>query len=125
EDAELLVEPLVCDAGVIRDPAPRRFAQLVEDLARTSVRKKPLLAEMLREVTDDAAVDPRVTGRRDGLLNVNHAAFCTADNALFLFLQTSREDDIRVLRGLGHEEIDDAEKLQLLERFTRVTRIRQ
>ena len=42
------------------------------------------------------------------------------DDALFLLLQAAGQHHVGVVRGLGQEEVDDAEELQLLERLGRV-----
>ena len=51
--------------------------------------------------------------RVNGLLNMDDAAFHVARDAFFFLLQASGENDVGVVRRLGHEEIDDAEELQL------------
>src|SRR5580704_7775148 len=46
---------------------------------------------------------------------MDDAAFGRATDAFLFFLQTSRQDHIRVMCGLRHKKIDDAEEFELLQ----------
>ena len=70
-------------------------------------------------------IPPRIAGRIDGLLHVDHAPFGAAADALFFFLQAAGQNDVGVVRGFRQEEIDHAEELQLLQRLAREVRIGQ
>ena len=63
-----------------------------------------------------------VAGRRDGLLDVDHASLGAAGHAFVLLLQAAGQHDVRVVRGLRQEEVDDAEELEPLERLARERR---
>ena len=64
-------------------------------------------------------------GGSTALLDVNDAPFSAARDALFFLLQAAREHDVRVLRRLGQEEIDHAEKLQLVQGLAGEVGVRQ
>jgi hypothetical protein len=57
----------------------------------------------------------RASRRRDRLADVQDPALHVGHHAFVLLLQAAREDDAGVARGLGHEEVHDAEELQLLQ----------
>ena len=123
EHAHFPVESFVGDAIVVRRTATRCFSQLRKDFPRMSKRKVPAVVNTSRQVTDDLRIDARVTRRCNGLSNVNHAAFDIARHTFFFLLQAACEDDVRMACCFRHKEIDDAEELQFLERFTREARI--
>src|SRR5262245_4230888 len=100
EDAHLAIDAFVRDAVVVGDAAARGLAQFLEDLARMLKRKQRSLAQSPRDVADDRAVDARVAGRIDGLLNVDDAPLGAADDALLFFLKAAGKHDVRVMCGL-------------------------
>ena len=119
EDAHLLVDLLVGDAVVIGDAAARGLAQFLEDLARFVEREVLAAAQAARQIADDLRIGARIAGRIHGLLNMDHAPLHVAGDALLFFLQAAGQHDVGMRRGFRKEEIDDAEELQLLQRFAR------
>ena len=56
---------------------------------------------------------------------MDHAPFHIARHPFLFFLQAAGKHNIGVPRRLGKEEIDDAKKLQPVQRFARVGSLRQ
>jgi len=56
---------------------------------------------------------------------VNDAAFAATSHPFLFLLETSRHDDIGVLRGFRQEEIDHPEVFELIESFAREIRVRK
>src|SRR5205085_5424769 len=86
EDAHPGLDLLVGDARVVGHPAPARPPQLVEDLPRAAEGEAVLAAERLRDVLEDAPVLPRVPGRLDSLVDLDHPALGRADGPLVLLV---------------------------------------
>ena len=59
----------------------------------------------------------RLAGRLDDLAMVDDAAFDVGRRAFVLLLQRAGQHDVGVARGLGQEEVDHGEELELLERL--------
>ncbi len=67
------------------------------------------------DILDDAPVLARLAGAVDRLVDLDDAALDLRDGALVLFLQTARQHDVGVPRGVAQEEIDHDEELELVE----------
>src|ERR1700722_4112489 len=117
ENAHVLVDLFVGDAEIVRSPTARSFAQLIVNFSCRSVWKELLLPQPFREFALDPAIAFSVAGRVHRLLDMDDAAFGRAADAFLFFLQTSGKDYIRVMCGLRHEEVDDAEEFELLQGF--------
>src|SRR5690606_39238378 len=87
EDPELPLDLLVRDPRVVGEAALRRGAELVEDLPRAGEGEPALAPERLRDVLDDPPVLPRVAGRIDRLVDLDHPTLDLGDRALVLLLQ--------------------------------------
>ena len=87
EDAELLLDLFVRDAGVVGDAAPTCAAQLVEDFARLAKCKAVRPAQRGGNVLDDPPILPRISRRIDRLVDLDHSAFDLRDRAFIFFLQ--------------------------------------
>src|SRR5262245_53504474 len=87
EDAELPIDALPGDAGVIGHAALRRDAELFEDVARRLVGELVACAEPRREVADDPPVLARAGRRLDDLPMVNDASLDVGRGALVFLHQ--------------------------------------
>jgi hypothetical protein len=114
EHAERAVELLVGDSVVVRDAAAGGLAELVEDLARGSCTGRTLLAQPPCEVAVDRPVVARAGRRRTACWMCTTRPSAGADDALLLLLQAARQHHVGVVRGLGEEEVDHPEELQLV-----------
>ena len=54
---------------------------------------------------------------------VNYAALGAATESVFFFMQTARKNDIGMMGSFGEKEIDNAEILQLRQRFAGEIRV--
>ena len=77
---------------------------------------KPLLAaQRLGDVLDDPPVLPRIAGRVDRLVDLDHPALGAGDHAFVLLVQRAGQHDVGVPGGLVQEEVDRDVELQLLQ----------
>src|SRR6516164_1437172 len=125
EDAHLPVDSLPRDAGVVGHAAPGGDAELFEDVVRRLVVELLAGAEPRREVADDPPVLAGAGRRLDGPSMVNDASLDVGRRALVFLHQGTWKDDIRVTRGLGHEEVDHREELESAERLANEITVRQ
>src|SRR5262249_47294579 len=86
EDALLLLDLLVRDARVVRDPAFRRLPQLLEDLARALEREPALPAEGPGDVLEVFQLLSRVPRRGDSLVDLDPPPLRRTDGPLVLFV---------------------------------------
>src|SRR5215469_13064996 len=82
-------------------------------------------AEPASQVTENVAVLAGIAWRIHGFANVYDSAFRSTTQPLFLLLQAARHHDIRKLCGLGEEEIDDAEELDIFQSVACEVGVRQ
>ena len=126
EHAEFVLDPLPGDPVVVGGAALRGDPQLLEDVARAPWILEVLpLAEPLREIADDQRVGPRLSRGIHRLVDLLHTPLGAADHPLVLLLQAAGEDEIRVMRGFGEEEVDHPEELELRQRFAREVGVRE
>src|SRR5205814_9650380 len=71
KNSHVLVDLFVGDAEIVREPAPRRFAQLFVNIFRGGVRKILPFSEAFREFAIDPAIAFGVPGRVHGFLDMN------------------------------------------------------
>src|SRR5215472_10364718 len=123
--ALLLIDLFIGDAVVIGDAALGGASQLLEYFAGLAEGKVFASAEEAGQIADDLGIPPRVAGRVDRLLNMDHARLHARGDALFFLLKAAGQYDVRMGGGLGEEEIDDTEEFQLLQGFAREVGVRQ
>ena len=125
EDADLLLDLLVGDAGVVGDAAladaTRSSSKISRGLSNVKPCARPSARAMSWMMRQSCA---RLAGTVDGLVDLDDAPFDLRDVALVLLLQAAGQDDVGVARGVVQEEVDGDEELELVERARRRTRCR-
>src|SRR5690348_3613873 len=119
KDALLLVDALVRDAVVIGESATRGDAKLFQNVGRILKRKILTTPQTMCDVNNDVGITTRLTWRINAFLPVDDASLGAASKPVFLFVQTSSQHDVRMMRRLRHEEVDHPKELQLRQRFAR------
>src|ERR1051326_2834687 len=115
----LFVDSFISNAVIIGNSAPGGNAKLLKNVGWILERKIPAATKPMRDINNDVGILARLAGRIDALLPVNYTAFRAAPKPVFFFMQTAGEDYVGVMRGLGHEEVDHSEVLQVRQRFAR------
>src|SRR5690606_2744213 len=117
-DAELVLDALPGDAGVVGAAALRRHPQLLEYLLGVRVREVLAPVEAAGEIDQDLPVQTGLAGRLLGGVELDDAPLDVGGGALVLLMQRAGHDDVGVERGLGYEEVDDGVVLELVERLS-------
>src|SRR5262249_42737940 len=86
EHALLRLDLLVADTRVIDDAALRRPAQLFEDLFGTAKSESSLPAQRASDILQDTPVLLGVSGRRDGLVDLDDSTLRRADDPFVLLV---------------------------------------
>src|SRR5215471_3695337 len=106
EDAVLLLDLFVSDAGIIGNSAGASAPQFFEHFTRRAKRKTALAAHRGGNVLDDPPILPRISGWIDRTIDLDHATFNLRNGSFIFLVQRTRQHDIGVTSRFIEKEVD-------------------